>query len=491
MMQSTNQKCNALKSVFGIFLHSCNTPQKVIQALAHMGLSISVDSINSAIMSLSLKSFITLREMGQTLLVGYAYDNFDINFKTNVPNIEKAGDTLTHLTSGTLIYLDHGVTGQDLRCSQELWEKSRLNPAVDTSKLPPKKTVDDLINLHPETDHPSSLTRRERFNSWKFRSDLYNYGPEYFRKFKKTLGLPEWIEKIPVKKMRHAPARSMDINQSKVSGNLRAIPDLRGQGGVGDPKEDANNIGDWDPDIVDIQAFVLLFWGDLGTAERILSLLGRRSIEATPWRRYQYVVFVMGLFHLKMACADALWRIFIEPKISRDDVNSLMHLVALHRPRETGKIGSNPGFRRMHEVISHDGIALRLDAWRTEVRKRNCEWDSLEAFAKFNPDCQLIEEMADTLANNYVAGGDVDIFELRNKPATTRDYQHENILITHQYFLLYEEMSHAMNYGDIGRIETLFPPWIHIFSATGKHKYATHMTKFLHDVHFVYPEGLK
>jgi hypothetical protein len=52
--------------------------------------------------------------MGQTLLVGYAYDNFDIDFKTNVPSIEKSGETLTHLTSGTLIHLDHGVTHEDL-----------------------------------------------------------------------------------------------------------------------------------------------------------------------------------------------------------------------------------------------------------------------------------------------------------------------------------------------------------------------------------------
>jgi len=161
MMQSTNQKCNALESVFSIFLHSCNTPQKVIQALAHMGLSISVDSIHSAVTSLSRKTFITLREMGQTLPVGYAYDNFDIDFKTNVPTIEKAGDTLTHLTSRTLIYLEHGVTCDDLMCSEELWTKSRLNPAVNINQLPPKKTVDDLINLHPEADHPSGLTRRQ------------------------------------------------------------------------------------------------------------------------------------------------------------------------------------------------------------------------------------------------------------------------------------------------------------------------------------------
>jgi len=120
MMQGTNQKYNALESVFGIFLHLCNTPQKVIDALAHMGISISVDTIHTAIHSLSCKTYETLCRMGQTLLVAYAYDNFDIDFKTRVPTVEATHNTLTHLTSGTLIHLEHGVTLDNLGCSEEL-----------------------------------------------------------------------------------------------------------------------------------------------------------------------------------------------------------------------------------------------------------------------------------------------------------------------------------------------------------------------------------
>ncbi|KAF8142660.1 hypothetical protein K438DRAFT_1468398, partial [Mycena galopus ATCC 62051] len=63
----------------------------------------------------------TLRDMGETLLVGYAYDNFDINFPTIVPTIEKAADPLTHLTAGALICLEHDVVSADLECSEELW----------------------------------------------------------------------------------------------------------------------------------------------------------------------------------------------------------------------------------------------------------------------------------------------------------------------------------------------------------------------------------
>ena len=192
-----------------------------------------------------------------------------------------------------------------------------------------------------------------------------------------------------------------------------------------------------------------------------------------------------------MACVDALWRIFIEPGTSRLDVNSLLQFVAQYRPRETGKIGSDPGFCRMHEVISHTGIALRLDAWRAEVEKRNCEWTSLEAYARSEPTQEHIEEIADCLAVNYVAGYEANIFKLRGYASTSRDGQHENILIMHQYFLLYEEIAFAMNHGDIGRLETLFPPWIYIFKATGKHRYANSMVKFLTEVHFLYPDGLK
>ncbi|KAJ7804334.1 hypothetical protein B0H14DRAFT_3774750 [Mycena olivaceomarginata] len=37
----------------------------------------------------------TVRDLGQTLLVGCAYDNFDINFPTLVPTVEKAADPLS------------------------------------------------------------------------------------------------------------------------------------------------------------------------------------------------------------------------------------------------------------------------------------------------------------------------------------------------------------------------------------------------------------
>lgn len=199
---------------------------------------------------------------------------------------------------------------------------------------------------------------------------------------------------------------------------------------------------------------------------------------------------MMGLFHLKMACADAIWRIFIKERAAHSEETSVMAHASILRPHETGKIISNPGFRWMHQIITHDGKCRRLDCWKTEVKHRNKNHTSLEEFAKSKPTFVQLKKLADHLALTYV-GNTAHIEKLRNQSSSSRDEQYENSLIINYYYLLYEELSYAMNTGDIGRVEVLFAPWVFLFKATGKHKYATEMTKHITNVHFVYPEGLK
>ncbi|KIK83656.1 hypothetical protein PAXRUDRAFT_153093, partial [Paxillus rubicundulus Ve08.2h10] len=49
LMQIMNQKSNTLQSILRIFLQSAHAPQKVINSLTRMGISISTDAINVAI----------------------------------------------------------------------------------------------------------------------------------------------------------------------------------------------------------------------------------------------------------------------------------------------------------------------------------------------------------------------------------------------------------------------------------------------------------
>ncbi|KAK7683367.1 hypothetical protein QCA50_013629 [Cerrena zonata] len=49
LMNSTNQRCNPLASIIGIFLHSTSTPELVIEVLAHAGLSLSLRAIHTMV----------------------------------------------------------------------------------------------------------------------------------------------------------------------------------------------------------------------------------------------------------------------------------------------------------------------------------------------------------------------------------------------------------------------------------------------------------
>ena len=468
-------RCNALQAIIGVFLQSCNTPETVREFLAHVGLSVSPSSINKAISSLSKESENQIRKTGQTLMASYAYDNLDIDLKHSAPTIEKGQDTLVHLTTGTMLPL-HDVAPNALNCSKEMWERSELNP--DTQNRVPPVLMKQLLALYPERVHPSGLRRRQRYNAWKFLESLILYGPESLQKHRISLHEPEMVDPIPVQKTSQVPNRTLDVAPSTAAQNAEALEAFFQQAGVGDSEEN--------PRVHNLDNNVVLVFGDLLTGERIRSLLESRSEEKTPWRRLQFIIYVMGLFHLKMACADAIWRLFIHANGVRNDKNSLINHVGQIRPKETGKIETNPGFRRMHEVIQHVGIVSRLDCWRIVAQRM--DFKSLEDFAASNPSFENLKKLSEQLAVEFVAGADVS--ELQQRTKDQRDEVHENMLIKQQYFLLYEEMLHALNAGDIGRVETLFLPWMFIFQGCGKHKYVAEMQRYLENIHFKYPKTL-
>lgn len=116
------------------------------------------------------------------------------------------------------------------------------------------------------------------------------------------------------------------------------------QAGVGDHGSDSSGL-----DEADIAPFVQLVHGDLGTMERVISAMERRAIDMTPEDRLQFVVFVFGLFHFKMAAADAIWRLLVTPKDARKDPTSFMAFVERLRPKSSNKLINNAKFREHQE----------------------------------------------------------------------------------------------------------------------------------------------
>ena len=489
-MITLNQKCNAFASIIGIFCYAHNTPEKLVEVLSRCGISISVTSTNVAAQSLSAEADNGIVDTAQSLVAAWAYDNFDMDFKTAKSTSENLSKTtLHHLTSGLLFRLPSCITPEDLKCSHWLWERSRLNDelADNRPELAPLPDWENVLAIHPQYRELDSngMSCRDRFNAWKILHDLVHHGPVYFHRFRKSIGSPEVIDQTPLEKTRTIPARAMEVQNSTVSGNIEAVTNLLTQGRVGDSSEFEDEEA-----IEDVSEYVVLFHGDLGSGERLMQALMRRSLEETSFLRLQMVVFVFGLFHAKMAAADTIHRVLIKPLLARLDPNSVMRHVAILRPRETGKIVSSPGFRRMHQVIQYDGIARRLDALGTEIRQRNPNLASLDAYAKTEPKLEELKVLANHIAIKYVAKS-TKLEKLRSPSATGRDIQYENNLVINQLYFLYEELTHAMNEGDIGRVEKCLEAWMFLFKAAGKHKYAAEIARHITNVHFFYPPGLK
>jgi len=309
ILNTRNRTCNAFQVAIGVYLHSANTPDKVVSTLHHAGLCISQASISRAIRSLSAEALESLSLLGGNLLVTYAYDNFDVLLKPLVPTVEDNTDPLKHLTSGLVFPLQHGVRPEDLRASDELWEKYEFNDMSESAHKVTradmwKKLIPRYTSLVTPT-HISLLSRHTEFRVWILLRDLIEFGPDFLQSFKDILRYPEPIEeRIPIKKTRSIPVQSMDIPNSTVKGNISTIERLLEQTGRAPLEEEQ--------DTVNLDPYVVLFHGDLGTGERIQTAKRRRRLESSPRDRLQYVVFVMGLFHLKMACVETIWRVFLK-----------------------------------------------------------------------------------------------------------------------------------------------------------------------------------
>ncbi|KAG2053893.1 hypothetical protein BDR06DRAFT_982577 [Suillus hirtellus] len=169
-MQSLNQNLNVLQSIVGIFLQSMHTPQKVIDILSRMGVTV---------LSLSAEFHCAIHALVHT--------------------VSKSKDMLVHLTSGLPFPLQH---------------------SLNLSTVPIKGGWKDLLQLHPDSLNVAGSSHRDCCNLWKMLCNLINYSPLYFHQFKDQLGDPERVDSISIVKTLISTAHAMHLSNSTVFGNI-------------------------------------------------------------------------------------------------------------------------------------------------------------------------------------------------------------------------------------------------------------------------------
>jgi hypothetical protein len=216
---------------------------------------------------------------------------------------------------------------------------------------------------------------------------------------------------------------------------------------------------------------IILIHGDLATKEKIDGLHKMCTIKKSAKNHLGFGLVIPGLFHLKMATTDVFWRTHVQPAEGRDDRNRFYEYICYLHPNETIKFLGTPGFRHLHDTIHHMTWIDVLDCWRIKVN--GCGFNSCVAFADSKPSWAPIIELSEAMVKRYLPSKDFD--EQREEPKTKYDMVFENVALHKQHGLLYLELSHVINYGDVGRILQLLPYWIAIFKAMGKSKvFSTH-----------------
>ncbi|KAF8869012.1 hypothetical protein CPB85DRAFT_1168981, partial [Mucidula mucida] len=284
---------------------------------------------------------------------------------------------------------------------------------------------------------------------WHLRSILVEHGGAKFAAYKDRLGTPASVRSLSYeKKDCQYPAGAIDADEGTYDGNWEVLLDLFTK-----QRRIAEDFH---------KEFVSFIHGDLGTKERVDGMRKTRKIETTEWRRLDGLIFIPGLFHVKMAAANAYWRIHVQPAGDRNESLGAFEYISKLRPKSTGEFTSKngPSFRPMHDSIHHIAWTDFLDIWRVEV-KAKYGFDSLDAWADSAPTWKHIVELSQDILKKHLPGDDFS--DKQEEPASKRDQVFENLCLRNHHGLLYLELCRAMNYGDVGRILQLFPYFIAIF----------------------------
>ena len=419
------------------------------------------------------------------------YDNLVVDFGSPAQSaVDKSNQSLHHFTTST--YINHCYDVEDLRCADEVRKTDPYNDQDGDSKEY-GFDLTDLLEI-PSVIDDHGLTGHQRFFAWALRKTLCEHGPAFFRTFRKELGAPDVVRQIPVCKTEQIPVKAMKLDNSTVSGNIDAMEGIQQQGGL--KKKDPEH-----PTLLtDVPEYVQLVCGDLGTAERIESGKRRRAMDLFPSNTLSDMIFIPGMFHVKMALVDMLWRLFIKPFSDISESTSAISATKYLCPRtkDTNKLLKGPPtYQQMKRFLNHLGRAEQLCCWKTALIDRFgptawTDFDNKRLFSKLSEQINWddILELSYTLVRTWFDFAEVEK-RRKNTSIESRDKQLENTMLRNTYILLYEETIYAMNYGDEGRLERCLIDWIPAFRAVRKHKYAFHLMKFYVKVNHVYPDKLK
>src|SRR5260370_40514053 len=99
--------------------------------------------------------------------------------------------------------------------------------------------------------------------------------------------------------------------------------------------------------------YVWLCHGDLGTQEWHAATTESHALESSAQERLQYLVTIPGIFHIRMAAVDAIWRVYLHNKKLQVSPGGIYDQFKVLQPKNSSKLATSPTYHMLNAEIIH------------------------------------------------------------------------------------------------------------------------------------------
>ena len=542
------------KTALGYFMQASRVPKRVVAVMNQLGVSVSYDSVVSAVKANGQMELQRVREMvKEGVPFGICWDNLVLDSHKK-EETEMNRSSQGHCTT-SFVHILHLPKPLDQHSSDMLaYENIRATVEFNKHEALVGLPRQLLYNNHPDYE-------ALRGHHFLFVKPIMEYWPEMFKahvinicwevfgatimgNFKvhgKHLGrgtLPE-IYRIPKTKTEIFPLRVFDIDESSIDGNARVIDSI------------LNELAMKPEKLVDSVVFMS---GDQMTTTRVRTLKELRIRDKLE-NRFRFAAPVSGWLHTQMAVADAVLRghrgrqdgqdpgsinrfatILGRTGISNNvtDFNALDRLIThmlkghivsamvnvVHEIEQGKSSNERKAIRSVDDVRewlkvtstrSPKRVSIRADTsqqndWRPAIdslvkkygpmakagfQRESARTDAVAAYEAKREQILRVQKNQRTNEDTIFISSAGRTRFIAEEVHRLEDAVNQNFILFIRDAMLYYDVGSAIHDGDSGRLERCSQVLISFFLGTGKNKYAREMMELAVDRMVLWTEEAK